>query len=322
MISGILFAVAASVGYGVSDVVSGAVVRRHSIASLALWAQLAGLVVLGLAAVVRQPEASPVGFAWGAVAGAVGAIAVLAFYTALQRGRTAVVTSIAGCGVIVPVLAGLVRGEAIGLLAGIGVVAAVVGVLVVAAASDDRGPAEDGPARWWSTPGRAQPVPATDGCVPVADGRSARSSVLPAVGSAIGFGLFFLVLERAATATSLGADAGAGALDPALVVALAVQVGALAVTVLAATRHTRACLRPGRTLWLPAIAVGLLDVSADLLLTVAVGIGPLAVVGPLASLDPLVAVLIATIVLRERIRLLQAAGVAVALVGIVLVAAG
>lgn len=72
----------------------------------------------------------------------------------------------------------------------------------------------------------------------------------------------------------------------------------------------------------PASAIGLLDVGADLLVTVAVDRGPLAVVGPLASLDPVVAVLVAATVLRERVRLWPALGIALALLGIVLVAWG
>ena len=100
------------------------------------------------------------------------------------------------------------------------------------------------------------------------------------------------------------------------------QVGALAVTVLAATRHTRARLLPGRSLVLPALAVGLLDVGAALLVTLAVDRGRLAAVGPLASLDPVVSVLVATVVLRERLRPAPTLGVTLALTGIVLVATG
>jgi drug/metabolite transporter (DMT)-like permease len=280
---GVAFAVLASVVYGLSDVLSGTVVRRHSTASLALWAQVTGLAVLGLAAAVRRPELSGPAVSWGLGAGAIGA-----FYTALQRGRTSVVTPVAGAGVIVPVLAGLLSGDPLGWRAGLGVGAAVLGILVVAAAPDDAVPRLD--VAGHPVPGRTQPVPVFDACVP---------------------------RERSGSGRSAGA-----ALDVALVVDVAVQVGALAVTLLVATRHTRACLSPGRSLAVPAVAVGLLDVSADLLVTLAVDAGPLAVVGPLASLDPVVAVLVATVVLRERLHRLPALGVVVALVGIVLVATG
>lgn len=317
---GVLLAVLASVGYGLSDVLSGSVVRRHSTASLALWAQVTGLSVLAVAGAVRRPELSGPVLGWGALAGAIGALGVLAFYTALQRGRTSVVTPVAGAGVVLPVLAGVLGGDPLGWRSGLGVAVAVVGILVVAAgdrSDDDAGRSERAAA---PVPGRSQPVPVHDGCVPAARAGSHRSSVALAALAAVAFGGFFVVLEQATQRSLPGPDHGS--LDVALVVSLAVQVGALAVTLLAATRHTRACLLPGRSLVLPATAVGLLDVAADVLVTLAVDEGPLAVVGPLASLDPVVSVLVATVVLRERLRPLTAAGVTLALAGIVLVAAG
>lgn len=318
---GVLFAVLASVVYGLSDVVSGTVVRRYSTASLALWAQVTGLLVLGAAVAVRRPELSGPAVAWGLGAGAVGAVGVLAFYTALQRGRTSVVTPVAGAGVILPVLFGILAGESLGWRSGLGVVAAAVGIIVVAAAPEDATPVLEPVLAGHPVPGRTQPVPTYDGCVPAARPGSGRSSLVFAVLAALAFGVFFILLEQA---TDGGRPSGAdqAAFDVALVVAVAVQLGALAVTLLAATRHTRACLSPGRSLAFPAIGVGLLDVGADLLVTLAVDLGPLAVVGPLASLDPVVAVLFATVVLRERVHRVTAIGVVVAVLGIVLVATG
>lgn len=319
---GVLLAVLASVGYGLSDVLSGAAVRRHSTASLALWAQVTGLVLLGVAAAVRGPAATAPGLAWGAGAGAIGAVGVLAFYTALQRGRTSVVAPVAGAGVVLPVLAGVLAGEPLAWRSGAGVAAAVAGVLLVAAAPEPTEPTTDPLLRSGRpVPGRAQPVPAPDGCVPRRRPGGERSAVGLAAGAAAAFGAFFVVLERATTSAAVP-GAGSSSLDTALVVALAVQLGALAVTLLAATRHTRACLRPERSLLLAATAVGLLDVGADVLVTLAVDRGPLAVVGPLASLDPVVSVLVATVVLGERLRLLPAVGVLLALGGTVLVAVG
>ena len=319
---GVLLAVLASVGYGLSDVLSGTVVRRHATASLALWAQVTGLVVLAGAAVAQRPELSGPGLVWGAGAGAVGAVGVLAFYTALQRGRTSVVAPVAGAGVVLPVVAGVLGGDPLGWRSGLGVAAAVAGVLLVAAAPDPSAESHDPVVRAARpVPGQTSPVPAADGCVPRARPGSHRSSVVLAAAAAVAFGTFFVLLERATGRAAVpGADQSA--LDVALLVALAVQLGALAVTVLAATRHTRACLRPGRDLLLPATVVGLLDVAADVLVTLAVDRGPLAVVGPLASLDPVVAVLVATVALRERLRLQPALGVLLALTGIVLVGTG
>ena len=319
---GVMLAVVASVAYGLSDVFSGSAVRRHSTASVALWSQLTGLLLLGSAALVVRPALSWPAIGWGVAAGAVAAVALLLFYTALQRGRTAIVAPVAGSGVAIPVVAGLLRGEPLAWPAAVGVAAVVAGVLVVAATGDGDGPdtsgSGDGPHRRLirSSPARAHPVPADDRCVPEDDATSTRSSVILAVLAAAGFGTFFVLLDLATTV------AGSDGFGSTLAVALAVQVGAVAVTVLAASAHTRACLAPRWRLLVAAGAVGIVDLVGDLALVTAVGTGPLAVVGPLGSLDPVVSVLVAVAALGERLRAVQAAGIAAVLVGVVLVAAG
>lgn len=322
---GVALAVVASVAYGLSDVLSGSAVRRHSTASVALWSQLTALVLLGLAALVVRPALSWPVLGWGLAAGALAAVALLLFYTALQRGRTAVVAPVAGSGVVVPVVAGLLGGETLAWPAVLGVVAVVAGVLVVAATGDGDGPDASGspepadrPHRRLirSSPARAHPVPADDRCVPEHGAGAARSSVVLAALAAAGFGGFFILLDLATAAAGERATAG-----PTLAVALAVQAGALAVTLLAAAGHTRACLIPRPRLLLSAGAIGIVDVVGDLAIVVAVGVGPLAVVGPLGSLDPVVSVLIAVAALGERLRAVQAVGVAAVLAGVVLVAA-
>jgi drug/metabolite transporter (DMT)-like permease len=329
VVLGSVLAIAASVGYGVSDVLSGSAVRRYSTASVALWSQLVGLALLAVAALVLRPAVSWPALGWGVGAGALGAVALLLFYTALQRGPTAVVTPVAGSGVVIPVVAGLLGGESVGWRAGAGVAVVVVGVLVVAATGGGDGPdhsgAAEGPRRRLvrAATAPARPVPAHDGCVPEDGDGATRSAVVLAAAAALGFGAFFVVLD-AATGSGAGGGGGGdgGPFDAAVAVALAVQVGALLVTGLVATRHSRACLAPRPGLLAVAGSVGLVDVAADLVLVLAVGTGPLAVVGPLASLDPVVAVLIATAVLGERLRVAQVLGVAGVLAGVVLVAIG
>jgi drug/metabolite transporter (DMT)-like permease len=323
---GVVLAVVASLAYGLSDVLSGSAVHRHSTASVALWSQLTGLALLGLGALVVRPALSWPVLGWGLAAGALAAVALLLFYTALQRGRTAVVGPVAGSGVVVPVVAGLLGGEPLAWPAALGVAVVVAGVLVVAATGDGDGPdvsGSPGPADRphrrliRSSPARAHPVPADDRCVPELGTSSTRSSVVLAALAAAGFGGFFVLLDLATASAG-----GAVAAGSTLAVALAVQAGAVVVTLLAAAGHTRACLAPRPPLLLAAGAIGLVDVVGDLALVVAVGIGPLAVVGPLGSLDPVVTVLIAVGVLGERPRALQVVGVAAVLVGIVLVATG
>jgi drug/metabolite transporter (DMT)-like permease len=71
---------------------------------------------------------------------------------------------------------------------------------------------------------------------------------------------------------------------------------------------------------LPALfAVGLLDVSADVFFAFATTLGLLSVVSILSSLYPVATVLLARIVLQERMARMQQAGVALALGGVAMI---
>ncbi|WBQ08399.1 EamA family transporter [Kribbella sp. CA-293567] len=311
----VALALTASVAYGISDVVSGVVVRRHTAAAVALWAQLTGLVLIGAAVVVRRPDLELPGLSWAAAAGALGSLAVLAFYTALQNGPITIVAPVAGAGVVVPLVIGSATGERVGTLAVLGLIATVAGVLTVSLASGAKATSQEDAPPWHAkfTPGRAHPVPVSDGCGPVPHRRPGPAAVLLAVGAAVGFGGFFVLLDRATRA------AGGGGTDEVLLVGIGIQIGAFAVTMLAASRHTLKCLRPTSRLLLLAASIGVLDLGADLLLTVATSNGPLTLVGPLGSLDPVVVVLLALVLLRERVNRYQAVGVGLTLTGIALV---
>jgi drug/metabolite transporter (DMT)-like permease len=101
-------------------------------------------------------------------------------------------------------------------------------------------------------------------------------------------------------------------------VAALVLVG-VAATWLAFTATVRFPAGSARVL---AVSAGLFDVAATALLVVAVRRELVSVVAPIASLAPAFTVLLAWIVLRERLRVDQRVGLLVALAGLVLVAAG
>jgi len=103
-----------------------------------------------------------------------------------------------------------------------------------------------------------------------------------------------------------------------LVVARA--AGTLALGLVLAARRGDA--RVPRALW-PAIAgCGAFDVSANLLYWLAARSGPLSLMATIVSLAPASTVVLAQLVLRERLAWLQKAGVAVAMAAIALLAYG
>jgi drug/metabolite transporter (DMT)-like permease len=100
--------------------------------------------------------------------------------------------------------------------------------------------------------------------------------------------------------------------------ARAVAVPLVVLAVLA----TRSTLRADRRELRLGIAAGFLDVSATALLLLAVREDLSSLVAPLAALGPAFTVALAWIVLKEPIARLQVAGLALALVGLSLIAAG
>ncbi len=138
--------------------------------------------------------------------------------------------------------------------------------------------------------------------------RSARpATVAPALAAGAGFGVFFVLLDRT------GEDAGLTPLAAARVVSV-LLLGGLALATLRSLRV------PGRVL--PVVLLtGVGDMAANALFLVATQVGgQLAVTGVLASLYPVSTVVLAQVLLRERLAGAQQAGLAVAAAAVVLIA--
>lgn len=137
-------------------------------------------------------------------------------------------------------------------------------------------------------------------------GRSAGIGL--ALLAALGFGLYFVFADRAADASVPFAVATARGVSLAVALGAALLVGV--------------SLRPGRS-FLPALVViGICDVGANMLFSVATTHGYLSVVSVLSALYPVVTVALAALVLHERVAPSQRAGVAGALAGAALITAG
>jgi drug/metabolite transporter (DMT)-like permease len=132
-------------------------------------------------------------------------------------------------------------------------------------------------------------------------------TVAPALASGVVFGVFFVLLDRT------GEDSGLSPLVAARVVSV-LLVGTLA---LASGRSLRVP-RPA----LPVVLLaGVGDMAANALFLVATQVGgSLAITGVLASLYPASTVVLAQVVLRERLAGAQRAGLAVAAAAVVLIA--
>jgi drug/metabolite transporter (DMT)-like permease len=136
-----------------------------------------------------------------------------------------------------------------------------------------------------------------------------RQSVLLALGAALALGTFTEFIGLAGKhGDSLSSLVGA-------------RVGSLAVLGLWAAA-TRAPLRLERSALPGVLMLGLLDTGANALFVLASERGYLSIVAVLGSLYPVATIVAAYLFLSERISRLQRTGVALALVGIALVATG
>ncbi|MFF8959907.1 EamA family transporter [Streptomyces sp. NPDC014894] len=285
-----VFALATALLWGLADFGGGLLTRRTPALTVVVVSQSLAVVVLGavVVATAAWSEAGP--RLWYAVgAGVVGPVAMLCFYRALALGPMGVVSPLGSLGVAVPVGVGLLLGERPGLLQFAGAGLAVAGI-VLAGGPELRG-------------------------APVQ-----RQAVLLTLVAALGFGaVMALIAEASATLTGLFL-----ALFVQRVTNVAVGGAALYASV---RRGGRALPEDGgrrvARSALPALAfVGLADVAANGTYSIAAQAGPVTVAAVLANLYPVVTVLAALVLLRERVRAIQAAGAGLALMGTVLLAAG
>jgi drug/metabolite transporter (DMT)-like permease len=138
--------------------------------------------------------------------------------------------------------------------------------------------------------------------------RVSRASIGLAIVAALGFGAFFVGLRASARADAFWALFAARG---AAVAALAGAAHGLRVPGIVSRRGLA-----------PIVVMGLLDVTANGLFAIATRHGLLSIVAVAGSLYPLVTVVLARAVLGERVRRVQEAGIAAALLGVALIAAG
>jgi drug/metabolite transporter (DMT)-like permease len=282
----VTLALLSAVWYGSADFAGGLAARRAPAVAVVVWSQLVGVAVLLAAIVLAAPGATvttpDLGF--GAAAGLFGGIGMVLLYRGLAQGVVTVVSPVtAVTAAVVPVVGGVVLGEAVGGLAAAGV---VVGIAAVALLSFAPG----------SVPVHHSPD-------------DVRRSVLAAIGAGSAFGLFFLLLDRT------HADAG---LWP-LLAARASSIPLLALVGLVARSSFRV---PGpRTRWL-VVAAGALDMAANVSFLLATREGSVSVVAVIVALAPAATLALARVVLHERVRRMQAFGLAVGAAAVVLIAIG
>jgi drug/metabolite transporter (DMT)-like permease len=282
----ILLGLAAAALYGTGDFLGGMATRRAHVLAVLMLAETAGVIVALPAAAMSPGPARPAGLAWGISAGLIGGLGLIIFYTGLATGPMSVVAPLSGLvSTVLPVAVALAEGERPGAGVYAGALLCLVAIVLASSAGDTG----------------AAPRPGRPGL-----GRA----IAYGTASGASFGLFFLLIRNAGQSGELWPVAAG-------------RIGELAVVLIAAAVLRRGLLPRGTggRLLLAAAGAGVIDVVANICYVAATRTGMFGLAVVLASLYPGVTVLLARVVLGEQLRWVQRAGLGLAAIGILLVAA-
>ncbi|MFF2053467.1 EamA family transporter [Leifsonia sp. NPDC058194] len=262
--------------YGSADFVGGVAARRIGALRVTAVGAVSGLALLVLALPLVGGAWSPAALGWGALSGVVGSIAVFLLYACLAIGPMSILSPLtAVVSAVVPLTWGLIGGDRFAPIGYVALGVALVAVVLV-------------------------------GFVPERGAvRPSGKALLMAVGAGVFIGAFLILLDQTP------ADSGVVPLLANRAVNGAIMWSVVGLAVL------RARTRPGGDRFTPAGAglaagSGALDAAANVLILIGLRAGDLATMSVLVALYPAGTILLAAIVLRERIAPVQWIGLALA----------
>jgi drug/metabolite transporter (DMT)-like permease len=273
----VVLGLASAIAWGAGDFGGGWTGRRAPIYGVAIGVDAIGvLLMVALAAILREPLPGPTTLALAALAGLLAVSGIIGLYQGLAVGRMGVVAPVTGLiAATLPVVVGFVRQGVPSTEVVVGIAAALGAVILVSRTSDPAG---------------------------------RPSGIEYAVVGGVGLGLFNIVV---------GAFPEHGVAWP-LAVIKAVGVLTIALIVLAGRRPWRV----PRPVW-PAVAVvAVLDMAGNAFYLLATQVGRLDVAATLSSLYPVTTVILAVVILHERVSRSHLVGIVMAALAIVLISGG
>jgi drug/metabolite transporter (DMT)-like permease len=281
----VLLALAAAVGYGGSDYSAGLAARRTSVIRITILAEAASVALLALVLPWAGPHApSLASLAWGAAGGIAGAIGALALYVGFRHAAFSVAGPLSAVGAAgFSALAGLLLGERPSGLAMTGIALALPAIVGVSV-----------------SPAGAEHRPA-------AAGRHAQGVIWSLVAGAC-FAVLFIGLNRAGSG---------GGLWPVAAAQGAALVGVSCIGAVTRDLH----LPAAGARWL-AVLTGVSGGAGTVLYFLATQAGLLAVTAVLTSLYPAVTIVLARLLLGERLTAVRLAGLCLAAASVGLIAVG
>lgn len=290
-----ILALAAAVLYGTADFLGGVASRRTSVIAVLAVTVPAGTVVmvtvalLGGASGLSALSWGAVG--WAALSGVCGTTGLIAFYAGFATAPISVVSPVAALiSTVLPVGIAIADGERVTASMIVGGLMCLVAIVLVSMPSARPGTAAHG------------------GTAGTAGLRSRLLGLGYGAAAGTGFGLFFLFISEAGRS---------GVLWPVAISRSAGTLIALGIALATGTRPWRG----SRRVTAIALTSGVVDAAANVSYVLATRTGLFGLAVVITSLYPGVTVLLARVLLGERMRWLQRAGLILAAFGVVLLTA-
>jgi drug/metabolite transporter (DMT)-like permease len=286
----VLLGLTGALTYGAADFFGGLAARKSSTLLVTAGVAVVGLVGIAVASLFIPAVSSNDAWVFGFASGVAGAIGIGLLYGSLAIGPMSILSpATAFISAIVPVSVGLADGEGTGTGFFFALILALVAVVLVGFVPEK---------------GAVRPRPV---------------GLLMAAGSGTFIGFTIILIDLSP------ADSGVIPLVANRIVSSTLLILALgAVLVFRSARKVTPGM-PGWSdflgLWPIVVAAGIFDVGANIAVIYGLRLGDLSVVSVLVALYPAGTILLASVVLRERIALVQWFGLGLALVASALLAA-
>jgi drug/metabolite transporter (DMT)-like permease len=280
-----VFGLTGALVFGSADFLGGLASKRISAVRVTAISAATGLVVLLIATAFAGGTWSPGAMLWGALSGVSGSLAIALLYASLAIGPMSILSPMTAIiGAVVPMAWGLLTGDRFAPIGYAALALALVAVVLVGFVPEKGAVRASARGLLYATGSGIligaflifiHQAPNDSGLIPLVMNRAASSSIMFAT-----IGILAWVRGRSSTArdSSTRAHAGAG--------------------------------------WLPglplALACGIVDAVGNTLLLIGLRLGDLSVMSVLTAMYPAGTIILAAIVLKERIAPVQWAGLVLA----------
>ncbi|MHB1201106.1 MAG: EamA family transporter [Polaromonas sp.] len=278
----LLFALVAAAAYGVSDFFAGIASRRTQVIHVVLISYPVSLVAVLIAALLVDGSASTHALMLGGATGIALALAIWCFYSALAIGPISIVSVITSVlSAGLPVIYGLLNGELISTTGSIGLIFGIFAILLTSSHGSSKNDKEQKTI-------------------------ISKRVMLLTVGAGFAFALSFILTHQIPPNSGLWPIFSA-------------RAAGFGIFVLLGIRKLRSVNVNIRALSLPSI-VGLLDALANVTMFYALMAANLSTITVVISLYPVFTIILALIVLKEKISFYQWMGIFMSCISIGLIA--